>query len=295
LLLAILFSFGLTMQVLAQSASPPLLPPVVDPPTQEHHAGKVIFTELATPDLAAAERFYGGLFGWTFHDIQLGPVRYAQASLNGDPIAGLFQKSLPAGNDRRPAWLNFISVEDVDVTAKLAVQNGGTVLREAHDILGRGRQAVLADPQGAVFAILASSAGDPPDDLADPGEWIWNSLITRDPDTDAAFYQKLFGYEVFDLSSSDNADHLLLATDNIERASVNPFPVSGRGAYPHWLSFVRVEDADKVADKVQTLGGRVLVAPRPDRHGGKIALVADPAGAVFGLLEWPATGKGAAP
>jgi hypothetical protein len=35
------------------------------------------------------------------------------------------------------------------------------------------------------------------------------------------------------------------------------------------------------------LGGRVLVEPRVDRHGGKVAVVADPFGAPFGLLEWP--------
>ena len=50
-----------------------------------------------------------------------------------------------------------------------------------------------------MFAVLASTSGDPPDVLAAPGEWIWSSLITSDADADAAFYQALFDYEVFDL------------------------------------------------------------------------------------------------
>jgi predicted enzyme related to lactoylglutathione lyase len=37
------------------------------------------------------------------------------------------------------------------------------------------------------------------------------------------------------------------------------------------------------------LGGRVLVAPHPDRHGGMVAVVADPAGAAVGLMEWTET------
>jgi predicted enzyme related to lactoylglutathione lyase len=41
--------------------------------------------------------------------------------------------------------------------------------------------------------------------------------------------------------------------------------------------------------KVVALGGRVLVKPQIDRHGGKVAVVADPFGAPFGLLEWPDT------
>jgi predicted enzyme related to lactoylglutathione lyase len=39
--------------------------------------------------------------------------------------------------------------------------------------------------------------------------------------------------------------------------------------------------------KLVALGGRVLVAPRVDRHGGRVAVVADPLGARFGLFEWP--------
>jgi len=147
----------------------------------------------------------------------------------------------------------------------------------------------LADPQGAVFAVLASSSGDPPDVLAAPGEWIWSSLITHDPDTDAAFYQALFDYDVFELPTDDGAQHVLLASDSYARASVNSLPANRPNAHPHWLNFVRVEDAVKMTAKVVALGGRVLVEPRVDRHGGKVAVVADPLGAPFGLLEWPDT------
>ena len=40
-------------------AAPLQLPAIVEPPSQEHHVGKVIFVELVTPDLAAAKQFYG--------------------------------------------------------------------------------------------------------------------------------------------------------------------------------------------------------------------------------------------
>ena len=46
------------------------------------------------------------------------------------------------------------------------------------------------------------------------------------------------------------------------------------------------DDAVKMTAKVVALGGRVLVEPRVDRHGGQVAVVADPLGAPFGLLEW---------
>jgi predicted enzyme related to lactoylglutathione lyase len=270
-------------------AVPLYLPALLEPASQEHHVGKVIFVELVTPDLAAAKQFYAGLFGWTFRDIQTGGlgITYAEASLDGHVVAGLVHKEIPAGEHRQPAWLTFIAVRDVDAAQQIALQQGAKVLFEPHSIPDRGREAVFADPQGAVFAVLASTSGDPPDALATPGEWIWSSLITSDPDADAAFYQALFDYEVFGLPADGGTGHLLLATDNYARASVNSLPASKPNRHPHWLNYVHVEDAVKTAAKLVALGGHVLVEPRVDRHGGKVAVVADPQGAPFGLLEWP--------
>ena len=222
-------------------------------------------------------------------DSQTGKAEYAAASLDGQLVAGLIHKDLATGEHKKPAWLSFIAVRDVDATQNLAVQHGAKVLFAPHSFPDRGREAVLADPQGAVFAVLASSSGDPPDVLGEPGEWIWSSLITSDPDAGAAFYQTLFDYEVFDLPADEGAEHLLLATDNYARASANSWPANKPNAHPHWLNYVRVEDADKTAAKAVALGGRILVEPRVDRHGGKVAVIADPAGAAFGLLEWPDT------
>lgn len=270
-------------------AAPLQLPALVAPASQEHHVGKVIFVELVTPDLDAAKQFYGGLFGWTFHDLQANRTEYAEALLDGRPVAGLIQKKIPAGAHRQPAWLSFIGTRDVDAAKNMALQHGAKVLVEPRSVPDRGREAVLADPQGAVFAVLASSSGDPPDVLAAPGEWIWSSLMTSDPDTDAAFYQALFDYEVFELPADQGAQHLMLASDNYARASANSLPVNRPNAHPYWLNYVRVGDAVKMTARVVALGGRVLVEPRVDRHGGKVAVVADPMGAPFGLLEWPDT------
>ena len=269
-----LLAGGLLSILLVACAAPPRaalvpLPPLSQPPTNEHHVGKVIWVDLVTPDLAAAERFYGGLFGWTFHEIHTSSTNYALALLEGRPVAGILQRTLPAGEHRQPGWLTFIGVNDVDATQQLIVQGGGKVLAAPH-----------------VFAVLASSSGDPPDFLAAPGEWIWSSLIASDPGADAAFYQALFGYEVFESDNEDGSEHLILSTEDYARASVNALPASGHH-HPHWLNFVRVLDTEQMTVTVTQLGGRVLVEPRVDRHGGKVAVVADPFGAPFGLLEWP--------
>jgi predicted enzyme related to lactoylglutathione lyase len=287
----VVVTVGLSV-VLSSRAEAPPLSALVTPSNQEHHVGKVVLVQLVTPDLLLAKRFYGGLFGWQFRDIKLAGDDYAEASLEGQLVAGLMHKAVTVGERRQSSWLTYLAVRDVDATRKLAVTHGAKVLLEPHTVANRGREAVFADPQGAVFAVLASSSGDPPEEMADPGEWIWSSLSTPNPDKDAAFYQTLFEYEVFDLPADHGARHLMLASGSYARASANSLPGNRLNARPHWLNYVHVDDVASSSAKVVLLGGRVLVAPRLDRHGGKVAIVADPMGAPFGLLEWPdAQGK----
>jgi predicted enzyme related to lactoylglutathione lyase len=280
--------FALMTCVFAGSAmaAPVMLPPVMSPANQEQHVGKPVFDELVTPDLTAAERFYGGLFGWQFQAVPGLASPYAEAMLDGQNVAGLVQKPLPAAGPRQSAWLSFLAVPDVTATVSAAVAQGGKVLMPAHEAPGRGQEALLADPQGAVFGVLASSSGNPPDVLPGPGMFIWQSLHADDPMGDAAFYEKLFGYQLFGGPPDGDGQHVLLSSESFARASVNAIPphYKGRG---QWLSYVRVDDATKAAAKAVTLGGRVLVAPRMDRHGGMIAVVADPLGAPIGVFDWP--------
>jgi uncharacterized protein len=262
-------------------------PPLVQPQAAEH-PGKLVWAELVTPDLIAAERFYGGIFGWTFHDMRTGDTNYTVAKLGDAPIAGLVQRRVQTDRGGQAAWLPFLSVSSVQDTGQHVLEHGGKELKPLRAYRLRGKQAIYADPQGAVFAVLNSHSGDPPDLLAAPGEWIWGAIVTRDPDAAAAFYQDVFGYEVFELPSDTRGEHLLLASEDYARASVNPLPQAG-DAQPHWIAFVRVTDVPHAAEAAKTFGGRVLVEPHQDRHGGTVALLADPTGAAIGVMDWTQT------
>ena len=285
LLAALLLGAGAAPAAAAQLQ----LPPITAPSTQQHLVGKVIFQELVTPDLARAKQFYGSLLGWTFRDLAADDLAYAEVMLGDRAIGGLFQRSMPAGEQRQSAWLTYLAALDTDATVQMALQHGAKLLFGPRSFPDRGREAVLTDPQGAVFAVLASSSGDPPDLLAEPGEWIWSSLITRDPDAAAGFYQTLFDCEVYPAPVATGPGHLVLASQGYARASVNPPPAARPDLHPHWLNYVRVDDAASMATRAAALGGRVLVAPRPTLRGGAIALAADPMGAPFGLLQWSTT------
>ena len=264
------------------------LPPLVQPASGEAHAGKVIWADLVTPNLKQAEQFYAALFGWSFEPVGRDD-NFAIALNAGQPVAGIVQRSMKTGQQRQPFWLTFISVRDVAAAQRSALANGGKLLAGPKEYAQRGRQAVFADPEGAVFAVLASSSGDPPDELADPGEWIWSSLLARNADHETGFYRALFGYDVFDLppgEGTSNTRHVILASDDYARAGIHSMPADAVHRHPHWLNFIRVGDAAATAVKAIALGGKVLVEPRVDRHGGLLAVLADPSGAPIGVMEW---------
>jgi uncharacterized protein len=284
IIIALLWAAALLPMAAASAATPFELPAIGDAASPEHHPGKIIWADLATPDLVTAERFYGSLFGWQFKTIHAGGADYSVAMLDGRAVGGLFQRAAPAGEKRQSAWLTFIAVRDVEAANRAAVAHGAKDLAPPKTYAGRGTQAVLTDPQGAVFAVLASASGDAPDYLAQPGEWIWSSLLTGDPARSADFYKNVFGYEVYEAPRDDDAEHVVLASDDYARAGIHTLAPGHR--HPHWLNFIRVTDAAQSAARAVELGGRILVEPHLDRHGGQVAVIADPLGAPVGLLEW---------
>jgi hypothetical protein len=284
------------------------LPALANPASGEHQPGRVVWMDLVIPSLPTEERFYTSLLGWSFRQLSSGQEPYALAMVNGQPVASLIQRQLPRNGQRAPAWLGFLSANDLDAATRVALAQGAKQRSPVRIYPRRGRQILLEDPQGVVFGVVSATGGDPPDTLALPGQWIWSALFTGDPDNEAAFYQKVFGYDVYDLTDqSDQAraatdpnaqppaaaaastgaiEHLQLASAEYARASVNGVPQEQAQRPARWLHFVRVEDAAAAAAKAQSLGARVLVQPRADRQGGRVAVIADPAGALLGLMEW---------
>src|ERR1700683_5732682 len=85
-LLGLILLLSSLLWISASHAASFELPPLNSPASTEHHVGKVVWAELVTPDLAAAEHFYGGLFGWTFQSVHTGMSDYAVALVDGRPV-----------------------------------------------------------------------------------------------------------------------------------------------------------------------------------------------------------------
>ena len=136
----------------------------------------------------------------------------------------------------------------------------------------------------AVFHLLASSHGDPPDTDPDLHTWLWHELVANDPIRAVTFYERVFGYRAEELRKTASAPYRVLWSSGRPRAGVveNPFDTT-RSA---WIPYVRVDDPGALAARVAALGGFVVIEPRPDLRDGTLALVLDPSGAPVALQKW---------
>src|SRR4051812_161164 len=99
--------------------------------------------DLATTDPEGAKRFYGGLFGWEAEDVHPAEgMTYTILRKDGDPVGGMFGREglEEAGG---PHWINYVSVEDADETARRVTELGGEVVEEPFDILDVGRMTAI--------------------------------------------------------------------------------------------------------------------------------------------------------
>jgi len=118
--------------------------------TLVNEPGSFGWTELLTPDIDTAAAFYHEVFGWDAHTEAMGPMRYTEFRLGGEPVAGGMPPPMPG---IPPSWSVYFVVADCDATVADAKQRGGQVLNEPMDI-PPGRFAVLMDPQGAAFNVI---------------------------------------------------------------------------------------------------------------------------------------------
>jgi predicted enzyme related to lactoylglutathione lyase len=115
--------------------------------------GAFSWCELLTTDVPEAKRFYSKLFGWTLEPAPMPGVEYTLVKYGGEQMGGIM--SMPPGCEGMPpSWGIYVTVADVDATAKLTVEMGGKVLVPPQDIPQVGRFCVLQDPQGATIKAI---------------------------------------------------------------------------------------------------------------------------------------------
>jgi predicted enzyme related to lactoylglutathione lyase len=260
-----------------------LRPPSLNAKSEARLPGKFTWFDCVTDDTYGSKAFYGVVFGWDFHSIGSGTGRYTLIESRGRNVGGLHFRPRVPGTPQGNRWISLMSVDDPAAAARYVETHGGKVVVAPTTFEGRGVHALFRDNEGALFGVLKSDTGDPPDGPAVAGEFLWLDLFTRDPKKAAEFYRGLAGYDVVARDSPSRGTRVVLKTGGVTRAAVIDLPKDI--ATPGWLPFVQVDDVAAAVGRATANGGKVVFKPRADYFGGHVAVIADPQGGVIGLVN----------
>ncbi len=251
------------------------------PERTEYAPGVPSWIDIGT-DIEGAKQFYGSLFGWEAQDA--GPPEetggYGFFMKDGKMVGGYG----PQQNPGPPFWSTYVSVADIDETAKKVEQAGGNIILAPMDVMSAGRMAVFQDPQGGVISAWQPGEHKGAQLVNEPGSFTWNELNSRDMDAAKAFYTAAFGWEA-ETHEGGPMPYTEFKVGGESIAGGMPMPPMIPAQVPqHWLVYFAVDDTDAAVAKVTELGGAVRM-PGMDTPAGRIAVVADPQGATFAVIK----------
>jgi len=118
--------------------------------------------------------------------------------------------------------------------------------------------------------------------------FCWHDLAAADESAARRFYSAVFGWSAA-VQRANGGSFIRLRAGSCDVGSLYRLSRAqlDAGVPSHWTSYIRVDNLEDVARRVQDAGGRVLVKPCAIDGMANIALIADPAGAMLGLWQDP--------
>lgn len=246
------------------------------------------WVDLMSPDVEASKAFYGGVFGWATED-QLddsGDRIYVMCTLQGENVAGMGGQQ--PGMEGMPAfWNTYVSVDDIAATTGTVDGAGGTVMMPPTKVMDAGHMAIITDPTGASISLWQPLEHIGATVCNEPGTMIWNELLTRDVDATLGFYRTVFGWEILDHDMGPaGVYHEVQGGENGGWAGIMAMPAEVPDMVPsHWMVYFATADITASLAAVRSHGGIVGREPFTIPGVGTIAIIHDPQGGSFSLMQ----------
>lgn len=246
--------------------------------------GTITWVDLSVPDVEAVHPFYADLLGWTLR-VQESPMGSYTVCYSGErEVAGMMAQS-PEMAGAPAVWTAFVSVDDLAATLDAVARAGGLVLQAPFEIPGGAHVAVIADVSGAMLALI--SGGPEPETpyfLEEPGAVCWAELMTGDVDASMAFYRDVFGWTA-ETADTGSKPYVVFSRDGLNVAGAIGRTENVPAEAPDsWSVYFAVADCTATATRAAEMGGSILLDATPTPMG-PFAVLADPAGAVFQIME----------
>src|SRR6188472_3894969 len=113
------------------------------------------------------------------------------------------------------------------------------------------------------------------------GTFCWVELTTADAAGAKSLYNKLFGWEYIDNPMGPGMVYTMCTLGGKTAGAL--YEAHDANNPPHWGLYIKVDSADATSSKAKDLGGNVLMGPMDVMEHGRMAVIADPTGAVFCL------------
>ena len=126
----------------------------------------------------------------------------------------------------------------------------------------------------------------------EPGTFCWTDLNTSDLDAAINLYKELFGWDVAKEDLPDGSVYTLFRLRGKDVAAASLLRPDQKGVPPHWNVYVTVDDAEQTAKQAEAAGGSIVAPAFDVMEYGRMAVIADPTGAIFCVWE-PGTNIGA--
>ena len=255
--------------------------------------GRFVWYELLTTDTPAAAAFYAKVIGWAVKDVSSPELAYTLLAAGDAPVVGLME--LPEEGVRMgatPRWVGYVAVDDIDVKVAQIRRLGGAILVASTDS-NIGRISLVADPQGATFALVTglTYGQRQPSGLDEPGRVGWHELLAEDRNRIFPFYGALLGWQKASTGTDpENLYELFSVAGQTIGGMLTKLPSVSHAS---WLYYFNVDDIGAAASRVDAGGGRVLQGPIELPDGDWIMRCTDPQGALFALQgKWDQKGAG---
>jgi predicted enzyme related to lactoylglutathione lyase len=241
--------------------------------------GEFAWHDLLTTDVDGAKRFYAELLGWEFEAFKPGELDYPMISVGGEQHGGIL--GLESGHVSTPRWLGHVRVPDADEALLRAEAAGGSGTGEPGEMEGVGRWAGIAGPRGGTISAFAPAYDTP----ASGKVFAWMELATSDPDAARQFYAEALGWETGEMDMGEAGPYVMFKrADGQDVAGITP----AEGGEDVWYPYLTAGNVDATTKRASDLGAAVLMEPIEVPGVGRFSILADPAGARFGLFQAPA-------
>jgi len=255
----------------------------------EYAEGEFCWIDLMAHDMAAAEAFYGKVFGWEPdpQDTQGGPP-YTVFRLRGKEVAGMGQMMDEMKSQGvPPIWNSYINVDDVETATNKAAALGAQVQLPPMQVVEAGWMSMIQDPTGAMVALWKKNRHFGAELCNEPGSFSWNELATRDIEGARKFYGDLLGWQ-FEENKDSPSKYYIIKNDGRDNGGIIEMTEQWGEMPPHWAVYFTVANAADAVQQIESQGGSTLVPPF-EIPIGKIGVVSDPHGGVFSVFEFAQT------